>query len=92
MNIEDFIAHIEIINSKTMEQIPKIVLDEAKKQGLGEMEYRGKYNNAEVYGEVGEVDKDGFPVPTGLPCYILLKDGKTECIDGLEALRIDITD
>lgn len=75
-----------------MKQIPKIVSDEAKKHGLGEMVYRGKYNNAEVYGEVPEIDEDGFTVPTGLPCYILLKDGKTKCVSGLEALRLNITD
>lgn len=71
-----------------MSKIPKIVLSEAEKHGLCEMEYIGEIDGTQVYGEVGEVDEDGFPIPTGLPCLILLKDGKTELVGGTEALRL----
>ena len=71
-----------------MKQIPQIVLDEAKKHGLGEMKYIGDIDGAQVYGEVGEVDEYGFPVPTGLPCLILLKDGETEFVGDIDALRL----
>ena len=75
-----------------MNDVPQVVLDEAVKNGLGEPEYIGRNNGAMVYGEISKVDEDGIIVPTGLPCYVLLKDGNTEFISGLEALRIDITD
>lgn len=68
--------------------IPKIVLDAAHKHGLGEMEYIGNVDGAQVYGERGQVDEDGFPIPTGLPCLILLKDGKTDFVGGVEALQL----
>ena len=71
-----------------MKQIPQTVLDEAKKRGLGDMKFCGVYNDSQVFGEVPDIDENGFVVPTGLPCYILLKDGKVECVDGIEALKI----
>lgn len=73
-----------------MKQIPKIVLAEAEKHRLGEIEYKGEYEGAKVYGEVPVIDKNGLIIPTGLPCFILLKDGKTECVDGLDALKITL--
>lgn len=71
-----------------MNKIPKIVLDAAQKLGLREMQYIGETDGAQVYGEVGEVDKDGFIIPTGLPCLIVLKDGKTEFVGDTDALKL----
>lgn len=70
------------------ENIPKIVLDEATKHRLGEMEYVGTTDNIRVYGEVPEIDENGFAVPTGLPVLILW-DGKTaKIVSGEDSLRI----
>ncbi len=69
-------------------KIPQIIKEEAAKQGLGKMRYIGELDGKQVYREVSEVDKDGFCVPTGLPCLILFKDGKTEFVGGIEALHL----
>ncbi len=69
-------------------EIPKIVLDYAEKHGFGDIEYVGTVNGSQVYGEVHNEDENGLFAPTGLPCFILLKDGKTECVDGLDALKL----
>lgn len=71
-----------------MKKIPKIVEEYASKHGLCEMEYVGEIDGSQVYKEINEVDEDGFPVPTGLPCLILLKDGETKFVGGIEALEL----
>lgn len=68
--------------------IPKIVKDEAEKQGLGEMFYVGTFGETQVYEEASMVGEDGLPVPTGLPCCILLTNGKTEFVGGIKALEL----
>lgn len=68
--------------------IPKIVKDEAEKQGLGEMFYVGTFGETQVYEEACMVGEDGLPVPTGLPCCILLTNGKTEFVGGIKALEL----
>lgn len=60
----------------------------AQKFGLCEMKYIGETDGAQVHGEVGKVDSDGFIIPTGLSCLIVLKDRKTEFIDGMDALKL----
>lgn len=72
-----------------MEKIPKIVLDEAKKHGFNVVAFLGEYKGAEVY-SVGIVDKDGFPLPTGLPTSILLRNGKTEIVAGNDGLKLAV--
>lgn len=69
-------------------KIPEIVLDAAQKVWLCEMKYIGETDGAQVYGEVGKIDNDSFIIPRGLPCLIVLKDRKTEFIDGMDALKL----
>lgn len=69
-------------------KIPKIVTETAEKHGLNGVSFVGEYKGARVFIEKGVTDEDGFPVPTGLPVLILLKDGKTEVISGLKALEL----
>lgn len=72
-----------------MKKIPKIVLDEAERHGFNAVSFLGEYNGAKVY-SVGIVDKDGFPLPTGLPTSILLKNGKMEIVAGNEGLKLAV--
>lgn len=69
-------------------EVPRIVKEEAQRQGLGEMFYVGTFNETQVYEEAGIVGEDGLPIPTGLPCCILLTNGKTEFVGGVKALEL----
>lgn len=71
-----------------MEKIPITVTREAEKRGLGKMQFLGTVDGSQVYGEIHGKDENGLSVPTGLPCFILLKNGKTDFVSGTEALRL----
>ncbi len=69
-------------------KIPKEVSEAAAKNGLGLMQYVGIANGKQVYGEVPEVDKNGFPIPTGLPTLILWDGETAKIIGGEDSLLI----
>lgn len=70
------------------DNIPKEVLDKATKHRLGEIEYVGTTDNMRVYGEVPEIDENGFAVPTGLPVLILWDGKKAKIVSGEDSLLI----
>lgn len=60
-----------------MKQIPKIVLDEAEKQGLDRMAaYLCDIDGFEIYSLGVEDKKHWFPSPPDAPVFVSLKDGK----------------
>lgn len=71
------------------ENIPKKVSEAADRMGCNSIEYVGVYKDAKVFG-IGQVDKDGFPMPTGLPTLILW-DGETAKIVGGEDSLLILT-
>lgn len=70
-----------------MKQVPNFLKKIAANNGYNSIEFIGILEDKEVYG-MGVVDKDGFPVPTGLP-NLLLWDGKEQTIiHGYESFDI----
>lgn len=70
------------------ENIPKKVTEFAASHGLGQLEFVGIADGKQVYGEIAEVDEDGFAIPTGLPSLILW-DGETATfVDVNDSLRV----
>ena len=61
--------------------VPQIVYIEAQNQGFSNVSYAGELDGADVY-SVGNLDKEGNPIPDGLPSYVLFKDGKTKFVSG----------
>lgn len=70
------------------ENIPKKVLEFGENHGFGRLRYVGISDGKQVYGEVGEVDEDGFATPTGLPAFILWDGETAEDISGEDGLRL----
>lgn len=67
--------------------IPKIISQKAAEQGCNNVEYVGFYKDTKVFG-IGQVDKDGFPMPTGLPTLILWDGETAKIVGGEECLLI----
>ena len=60
-----------------MKKIPKIVLDEAERQGLDRMAaYLCDVDGREIYSLGVEDKKHWFPGPPNAPMLVSLKDGK----------------
>ena len=70
-------------------EIPKAVREEAKQQGFSrEIKYLGKSGSFEVYSQSPILDKEGNPVPTGLPSLVIWGEGKAKYVNGTKALKI----
>lgn len=67
--------------------VPQIVYIEAQNQGFSNVSYAGELDGADVY-SVGNLDKEGNPIPDGLPSYVLFKDGKTKFVSGPDGLKL----
>lgn len=61
-----------------------IVLEFAKKEGYATVNYLGKYKEFDLYKPLYENPN----VATGLPVYIIVKDGKLEFVRGKAGLEI----
>lgn len=72
---------------KDMKEIPKKVSEAADRMGCNSVEYVGVYKDAKVFG-IGQVDEDGFPMPTGLPTLILWDGETAKIIGGEDSLLI----
>ena len=70
-----------------MKQIPQIIQDKIAEEGFNAVEFIGEREGAQAF-LVGCVDKDGEPLPTGLPTVFLLKGDKVTVKSGLEALEL----
>lgn len=68
-------------------KVPKNVRKIAEEHAFNSVNYVGDIDGFQVFG-CSNIDEDGFAVPQGLPTLILLKDGKTEFVDGEEGLEI----
>lgn len=65
-------------------EIPKVVIDKAHEICNGKPIFRGIYQGWEIYLIPPCLDKDGRPLPTGLPMAMLYKDGDTKFVSGIE--------
>ncbi len=72
-----------------MKTIPAEVIMAAENDGCNSVSYCGTYQGEDVY-SIGSVDSEGQPVPTGLPVYILYKEGDLRFVRAMEALYLDI--
>lgn len=70
-----------------MKNIPSEVLKSAKDEACNSVEFCGTYQGEEVY-SIGSVDSEGLPIPTGLPVFILYKDGNIRMVRGMKALDL----
>lgn len=67
-----------------MKKIPKIVLDEAERQGLDRMAaYLCDVDGQEIYSLGVESRERWFPCPPDAPVLVSLKDGDIEPFDDL---------
>ena len=67
-----------------MKKIPKIVLDEAERQGLDRMAaYLCDIDGHEIYSLGVESRERWFPCPPDAPVLVSLKDGEIEPFDDL---------
>lgn len=64
-------------------KVPKQILDKAARLGV-KPEYVGTDNGAQVY----NASAGGADTPTGLPVFLLFKDGKVTEVTGLDALDL----
>lgn len=69
------------------DSIPTIIKELAQNMGYDSVKYVGEFEGSLVYSGSFK-RKDNFPVPTGLPTFILLKDGKTKVVSGEEGLEL----
>jgi len=77
-----------IINTMcTMDRIPQIVKDFAENKGFNSISFAGEIDGYLAFG-VGCVDKNGIPIPMGLPTFVLLKNNTPSLISGLEGLEL----
>jgi len=67
--------------------IPAYVKNEAARNGFNSIDYAGRLDGSDYYA-VGIVDKNGFPLPTGMPTFIKAADGKLSIISGLDGLDL----
>lgn len=68
-------------------EIPQIIKEAAYEHGCNQVSYCGELDGAKVFG-IGCVGFDGLPVPTGLPEFLLLKDGAITLVSGNEGLEL----
>jgi len=67
-----------------MKKIPKIILDEAERQGLDRMAaYLCDVDGREIYSLGVESMERWFPCPPDAPVLVSLKDGEIEPFDDL---------
>lgn len=67
--------------------IPDNIKEEAAQNGFNSIDYAGRLDGSDYYA-VGIVDKNGFPLPTGLPTFIKDSDGTLSIISGLDGLDL----
>ena len=72
---------------KKMKDIPRKVKLFSNKNGYNSIKFLGSIDNAFVYG-LGVIDKDGTPIPTGLPNLILLQENEIKIVSGEESLKL----
>ena len=70
--------------------IPKAVKELADKIGCDAPVFVGVVDGAEVYNPmpVYDIPADGLYQPTGLPYFIVFKDGKASVVDGRAGLHL----
>lgn len=68
--------------------IPKVVKNEAQRNGLRALKLIGKLDSRVIFAEAPLLDDEGNPMPTGLPRLIIYSDNKVEFVEGEEALNI----
>lgn len=66
------------------------ILDFAYNEGVcaNQVEEISSTKDGTVYYSLCYTDKDGFPIPTGLPKIVILKDNKLKLVFGIEALDL----
>ena len=70
-----------------MNNIPDIILTTARKNGFNSVTFSGEVDGAKAYG-VSVVDKDGNPMPLGMPTFLLLKDNEVTMVSGKEGFDL----
>ena len=70
-----------------MKKIPKIILDEAERQGLDRMAaYLCDIDGCEIYSLGVESKERWFPCPPDAPVLVSLKDGKIKPFDDFASI------
>ena len=67
--------------------IPNYITEIAAKNGFNSIEFAGRLDGSDYY-SVGVVDKNGLPVPTGLPTFIQDKGRILSIISGMDGLDL----
>ena len=66
------------------------ILDFAYNEGVcaNQVEEISSTKDGTVYYSLSYIDEDGFPIPTGLPKIVILKDNTLKLVFGIEALDL----
>lgn len=70
--------------------IPSRVVHFQKEYGCNHSEYVATVENGDVY-SLSQIDNNGFPMPTGLPLFVLVKGNDCRVVSGENALELSDT-
>lgn len=70
--------------------IPSGVLRYQEEYGCNRAEYITTIENEDIY-SLSKVDDNGFPVPLGLPLFVLVKGDDCRVVDGEDGLELSRT-
>ena len=70
-----------------MNEVPKIVLEAAKKEGFNHAEYACTYNGSQAY-SVGIKDENGMFEPIGMPMFLLLRNNQVRYANEKESEQL----
>lgn len=75
-----------------MKEIPKIVIEEAKRQELEEVAaFLGKHNGSDIYCLGVDKKEDWLPAPPNTPVLVAVKDDKLTVLDSDESWDLAIS-
>lgn len=69
---------------------PPAVLQYQKEYGCNHSEYIATLENEDVY-SLSQIDDNGFPLPMGLPLFVLVKGNDCRVVSGEKALKLSDT-
>ncbi len=69
----------EALNHRMKENVPKQIKELAQENGFNDVSWAGRTKDGEYY-SIGYIDKNGMPMPIGLPHYIHVANGSCRIV------------
>lgn len=70
--------------------IPSEVIQYQNEYGCNHSEYVATVENEKIY-SLMQLDDNGFPIPMGLPLFVLVKENSCRIVSGEQALKLSDT-